>query len=315
MRIIAIHGIGDSPADFHRSWQDVLRDALGSDVQVLGLHWTDEQQRIARRFPVLSGRLTGLAGRFGVGLDDSLRDTAWFGLLQSHFHDVFTYCVLHDMRYFLQTEIMLRLRDLGAGREHETVIVAHSLGAALAVHVTQLEQRITGGIRYRGLVTIAPPLGIRSPIDAIQDPLAVTPDSDLPTNIHGGLDEHLGADRHTWAEPRDLGSLPDEATRLAILRQIGDNWLKIGDDALHFVVNTNDAICSDVRFELPGGPRDVILVKQGYSDQEKAMISEVARFHDVTFGAPKLEQVIDNHDAVTYLKQPATLAAIGSAFA
>ncbi|MFK7740055.1 MAG: alpha/beta fold hydrolase [Planctomycetota bacterium] len=319
MRIIAIHGIGDHPADFHRDWADVLRDEFGSgECEVLGLRWTEDQRRIANRFPVLSQRLTGLAGRLGAGMDDSLRQSTGFQLVQQYVHDVFTYAALHDMRHLVQTEAMRQLRQLSGGdRAGDTVLVAHSLGAALAVHAAQLEKRVVGRIGWRGLVMLAPPLGVRSPLPNVLDPLAVTPDSRVPTNLQGGLDEHLADERITWAEPRSrpLGHKPDEAERLAILRQICSNWLPCGADPLHFVVNRNDMVCSDVRFDVLGRSIDPVSIKQGYSDAEQTLLKNGASWHSVAFGEPKLDAIAANHDALTYLQQPETLAAIRRAFA
>ena len=50
MRIIAVHGIGRHAADFHHAWEEKLRAAFpNTDLEVLGLQWSDEQDQVASR--------------------------------------------------------------------------------------------------------------------------------------------------------------------------------------------------------------------------------------------------------------------------
>ena len=61
MRIIAVHGIGRHAADFHHAWEEKLRAALpNTDLEVLGLQWSDEQDQVAdRRIGVSGIRISG----------------------------------------------------------------------------------------------------------------------------------------------------------------------------------------------------------------------------------------------------------------
>jgi hypothetical protein len=115
-----------------------------------------------------------------------------------------------------------------------------------------------------------------------------------------------------WARTRDYGATLDEDARESMLLNLCSDWPL---DRLHFVVNDNDIVCSDVRFALGGEPRDIISIKQGYSPREKTIIQNVAKLHVVSFGAPSLDKITDNHDALVYLDQPEVAAALRSIFA
>lgn len=315
MRIIAVHGIGQHAADFHQAWEDALREALAdtdtdTDIQVLGLHWSDEQDQVADRFPVASERLQGVMSRIGVGAVGDFRDSDAYKVIHSHVYDVFAYSFLHELRHYLQTQALRDLLQLVQGHEEETAVVAHSLGSALTVHVAALMRRIADTLPFRGAVLLAPPLGIRSPISGIPDPLAVTPDSALPTDILG-LDGMTPEEQIQWAKTRDYGATLDEAAREEILLKLCNDW---PTRRLHFVVNKNDIVCSDVQFRIGNMHRDVISIKQGYSERESAIINASQSFHEVTFGKPEFGSIAANHDAITYLGLPEVATALRRIF-
>ncbi len=275
------------------------------DFEVRGLFWADLKQRIVDRYPIVSPRLASALDRIGIGAADEFRKSDAYQVMRETLLDVFAYSLLHDMRHMLQTDVLLRLMELTRGDGGESIIVAHSLGAALMVHVAALQRRVDGRVPHGGLVLLAPPLGIRSPVSAIPDPLAVTPDSARPTGLAGGLEQHLAHERLDWVEGRSYDDELSEDQRHAILEQVAQDWIAVGRRALHFCVNRNDMVCSDVRFELLDRRRDVVPIKQGFDADEVAILNAVANYHEFEFGAPKVDQVSENHDVLTYLEQPA----------
>ena len=307
MRIIAVHGIGRHADDFRLAWQGKLREQLQDDsAEVVGLRWSDEQDQVADRFPVASERLQGVMSRIGIGAVENFRSSAAYDLLHSHIYDLFAYSFLHELRHYMQTVFLRDLLKLVRGREQDTVIVAHSLGTAMTVHVAALTRRLADTVPVRGAVLLAPPLGVRSPLESVPDPLAVSPDSSLPTAIHD-LDGLTAEEQIRWAATRDYGDALDESARLQLLIDICNDW---PSRRLHFVVNTNDVVCSDVKFELGDTQRDIISIKQGYSDDEREVIDTLQRFHEVSFGRPDLGEVAANHDAIAYLGTAAVGAAL-----
>lgn len=310
MRIVAVHGIGRHEEGFHAAWVPPLRAALGDAIEVVGLRWSDDQDRAAARFPLISARFAEAMRALGTDAPAQLRaDPAW-AVFHGSVYDVFAYSFLHELRHYLQTLALRKLLDLTADDPGNTVIVAHSLGCALAAHLAQLTRRISGLVPWRALVLLAPPLGIVSPIGWLPDPLAVTPDSSAPTNFHGGLDAAIASGDTAWATARDYLRRPDAGERRAILTQIARNWRVLGRDRLQVVVNAHDPICSDVAVDLAGKRVDLVPFKQGFADDERDILARLGHFREVAFGAPKLDQLAANHSVVTYLEQPAVVTAL-----
>lgn len=308
--VVVTHGIGDHRPDFHKDWEVEIQAAVPDGVfDVVGLYWGDVQDRIAQRYDVVSETLSGFLSRIGSGAGDDFRDGDAHDVIQKFAMDVFAYCLFHDMRHFIQSDCLLDLLQKTEGRENHTILIGHSLGAALMPHIVQLERRVTGRIPYRGLVLLAPPLGIKSPMAATRDPLAVTPTGKPQgesTAPRPRLRHHLVGGDTSWIKARDYTVAPTDEQRLDILEELCTNWRAEGPGRLHFCINKNDMVCSDVRFQIgdEGRLRDLVPAKQGYSPDERAIIEALAQFHELDFGAPKVGEIGSNHDAVTYLRTP-----------
>lgn len=313
MRFVVVHGVGSHDADFHGAWAPALRSQLDSDVEVVGLRWSDDQDRAAIRFPMVSQRFADAMAELGNNALAELRgDPAWADF-HATIYDVFSYSFLHEVRHLLQTLSLKKLLDLTRSDPGNTVVVAHSLGCALAAHLAQLARRVSGRVPWRALVMLAPPLGIASPLGWIPDPLAVTPDSSLPSNIHGGLDAALAGGDTNWVKARDYSRRVEDSDRRLILTQLATNWRVLGRDRLQVVVNRNDPICSDVKVTVAGKVVDLVPFKQGFADDEREILSRLGRFREVSFGAPSLGRFADNHSVLNYLSQPETVAALQEA--
>jgi len=282
--LILAHGIGDAPKDFYKPWQDAIaKNHDLSDVVVKGLWWEDVLQKVADQYPVISGPFADLIKMGGFDGMDRWLNGAQAKEFKDYIMDVLVYVGLPDMWLYIQNECALRLAALrkdASGKEEfkrsDTILVGHSLGAAMLPQLVWRECVETGAIGYRGLLLLASPLGFESPYPKL-------------------CKDFLGRMGH----PGD--------DRMSVLTGFARAWNMVGDDCLRFINNENDIVCSDVKYEIPdtGELLDLIPLRQSFDPAESFVLNAEHKgsLQWVSFGAPDPRKVAENHDALTYLKQ------------
>jgi hypothetical protein len=277
-RIIMVHGIGDNngPA-FSNSWKAEMIKAfpqMEAGIEFKSLYWEDMLREAATRFPLIEQNFATVLQDFGIGELKAILDSQNFKVVQSYIMDVLAYVGLPDMTLYFQNGCYQRLKDLSAGAERETLIIAHSLGAAMIPHVLWRMRQNTGSIPFHSLILLASPLGFSSPFNwAISDFLEV-------------MGRISGTDRADT------------------LRSFALAFTRNGDKRLHFISNVHDIVCADARYEVLGMTKDLIPVRQGFDDKEWALLAEAHEgcHHQVDFGAAELGAVGNNHDVVAYIQ-------------
>lgn len=277
-KIVFVHGIGDQTGpEFADPWkEEVLRNfpQLAGTCEFHGLYWEDLRKEAADRYPLIERNFASVLSQFKRDELRALLDNEAYNLVNSYIMDVLVYVGLPDMTLHFQNGCFTRLRKLTEGHEAETLIIAHSLGAAMMPQVTWMVRQHTGSIPYHSLLLLASPLGFRSPIQwAISDFVEV-------------MGRLSGTDRGKT------------------LRAFAAAWT--GPRRIQFFRNANDIVCSDVQFSLLGGKRDIIPVQQGFDAQDIKKLTEgkAGCHHEVTFGKADVLSIGKNHDPVTYMQQP-----------
>lgn len=283
--IVMAHGIGDATEDFYSDWEKVIaKNHDLANVTVKGLCWEDCLQKIADKYDVaneLLGEVVDLCGfsdlKKWTGSDD-------WKLFKDYMMDLLVYVGLSDMWLMIQNECALKLDALRkdvAGEEifdeSETILIGHSLGAAMLPHLVWREYAFTGTIPYRGMILLASPLGFESPNPTICK------------DFLGRMGEIYGGDRDST------------------LARFARAWNKGGKNRLRFINNENDIVCSDVKYKIPstGELVDLIPLRQGFDPAEVNILNNehAGCVEFVSFGKRDPSKIVDNHDILTYLKQ------------
>ncbi len=292
--IVVAHGIGDAKPDFFEAWRDVMaanHDLSG--VTVKGLYWEDVLQKVADKYPVVSGTLGEIVEMCGFpNLKKWVGNASW-KIFQDYIMDVLVYVGLPDMWLMIQDQCALKLAALrqnddgsAAFSEQDTILIGHSLGAAMLPHLVWREYAFTGSIAYRGMILLASPLGFESP------------NAQICKDFIQRMGEIFGGDR------------------TSTLDRFARAWDMGGKNRLRFVSNENDIVCSDVKYTLPvtGQVVDLIPLRQGFSPSETALLNSkhTGCVAFVSFGERDPAKIVANHDVLTYLKQPSFNTALAA---
>ena len=283
--IVLAHGIGDAKPDFYKEWEDVItgNHAL-SNVTVKGLWWEDVLQKVAEKYDVVSGTLAEIVAMCGFpDLEKWVGNDSW-KQFKDYMMDVLVYAGLPDMWLMIQDECALKLEALrrdSSGNElfeeADTILVGHSLGAAMLPHLVWREYAFTGTIPYRGMILLASPLGFESP------------NPQICKDFLQRMGEIFGGDR------------------ASTLARFGRAWNKVGENRLRFISNENDIVCSDVKYKIPvtGQLVDLIPLRQGLNPAEIGILNAEHEgcVEFISFGERKPAKIGANHDVLTYLKQ------------
>jgi pimeloyl-ACP methyl ester carboxylesterase len=275
--VVAAHGIGNHPPDFATAWEAVLRrNHPQGEFAVVGLWWQDVLEKVAEKYPLVEQQFAAAMAQFGFPELQKILDSAGYAMAREYFMDVLVYIAMGDMTHYIQTEVALRLKQLIAAagvRPADTILVGHSLGAAALPHVAWEERDHIGYIPYGGMLLLASPLGIVSPLPGvIRDLLGwMAGDTGMSRN------EMLAAFAREW-EP----------------------------GTLRFLINTNDIVCADVKLLGTGVAQDPIPLRQGFNQAERTTLAvenpgSVALF---SAGFPDPLTVVSNHDVSLYLERP-----------
>ena len=275
--VVAVHGIGDQPPDFATEWEAVLRrNHPHGDFQVVGLWWQDVLQKVAEKYPLVEKQFAAALTQFGFSELQKVLDSAGYAMVNELFMDVLVYIAMGDMTHYIQTEVALRLQrlihDAGVTPE-ETILLGHSLGAAALPHVVWDERNHIGYIPYGGMILLASPLGMVSPIPGVIKDLL------------GWMAGDSGMDR------------------TAMLTAFAREW---NEGALRFLINTRDIVCCDARFAIGGVEKDLIPLRQGFNVEEIGVLNRenpgsVVRFSQ---GSADPRDVVHNHAVTLYLERP-----------
>jgi predicted esterase len=282
--VIVAHGIGDFKPDFYKEWEEVVRKNNPDDFEVVGFFWDDVLDKVAEKFPLISQNFADAVARFGFNELQKVLSSESFNKLKEHFMDVLVYTVMQDMTNYIQTTCALRLNKIVHDKGYakgDTVLIGHSLGAAMLPHVVWLERNATGGIPYGGMILLAAPLGMESPIPlVIKDLLDVMPGN----------------------ERRD---------RKKMLRLFATDWELTGANRLHFFINGNDIVCSDIKLKAGQVVQDLIPIRQGFNTEEidVLMAASPGCVHLFTEGSADVRDVVSNHDVKMYLNRQEFTAA------
>lgn len=283
--IIVAHGIGNASDGFQKDWQNILAANHDlTDVTVKGLHWEDVLQKVADKYPVVSGTMAEIVAMCGFAdLQKWVGNDSW-KLFQDYMMDVLVYVGLQEMWLVIQNSCAKKLealrKDETSGEtflESDTILIGHSLGAAMLPHLVWREYANTGTIPYHGMILLASPLGFESPDREIcQDFLQRMGD------VYGG-------------------------SREKTLGRFARAWNMRGKNKLKFISNENDIVCSDVKYKIPttGDLVDLIPLRQGLNPAEVKILNDEHKgcVEYVSFGERNPAKIADNHDVLTYLKQ------------
>jgi len=275
--VVAAHGIGDHAPDFAAEWEAILRrNHPHGDFQVAGLWWHDVLQKVAEKYPIVEQEFAAALTQFGFDKLQEVLDSAGYAMVRELFMDVLVYIAMGDMTHYIQTEVALRLQrlihDAGAQPE-ETLLIGHSLGAAVLPHVVWDERNHIGYVPYGGMLLLASPLGIESPIPGVI------------RDLLGWMAGDSGMDRK------------------AMLTAFAREW---NEGALCFLNNTRDVVCCDARFAIGGVDKDLIPLRQGFNKEEIEVLNRenpgsVVRFAQ---GSADPRDVVSNHAVTLYLDRP-----------
>lgn len=283
--IVLAHGIGDAAPDFYEAWAKIIaKNHDLTSVTIKGLCWEDSLQKVADKYGVaneLLGEVVDLCGFANLKKWTSNDD---FKLFKDYIMDLLVYVGLSDMWLLIQDTCALKLDELckNAGSaepfdEADTILVGHSLGAAMLPHLVWREYAATGTIPYGGMILLASPLGFESPNSAICG------------DFLGRMGQIYGGDRDH------------------VLARFARAWNKGGDHRLKFINNENDIVCSDVKYKLPGSGEliDLIPLRQGFDPAEINILNSEHEgcVEFVSFGKREPSKIADNHEILTYLKQ------------
>lgn len=228
--IVFAHGIGDAPENFFEQWVEVIdwKSIIGkpladqSEIVVKGLWWQDVLQKVADKYPVISNNMAELVTMCGFAdLEKWVASPEWKEV-QDYVMDVLVYVGLDDMWQYIQDTCALKLEGLrrdASGKEifaeADTILIGHSLGAAMLPQLVWREYADTGTVPYRGMVLLASPLGFESPLPKVCE------------DFIQRMGEMYG------------GSRDNTIARFARA------WNMVGNNRLKFICNQNDIVCSN----------------------------------------------------------------------
>jgi hypothetical protein len=283
--ILLTHGIGNTTEEFYKEWEKVLaKNHDLTDVTVKGLWWEDVLQKVADKYDIVSGTLAEIVAMCGFpDLQKWVGNDSWKEF-KDYMMDVLVYVGLPDMWLMIQDECALKLEALRKDEdgnevfdESDTILVGHSLGAAMLPHLVWREYAFTGAIPYRGMILLASPLGFESP------------NPQICKDFLQRMGEIFGGDR------------------VSTLARFARAWNKGGEKRLRFISNENDIVCSDVKYKIPvtGQLVDLIPLRQGFNPSEISMLNSEHEgcVEFISFGERNPAKIGGNHDALTYLKQ------------
>lgn len=278
--VVVAHGIGDTPPDFYKAWADVLHANHGTDrFDVVGLYWEDVLDKVAERYPLISDRFADVVAQCGFNNLKNLVDSNTYKTVYDSVMDVLVYAGLDEMARYIQNQCIMKLHNLAPTPQQKarTILVGHSLGAAMLPHIVWREWSETQTIPYPGLLLMASPLGFKAP--------SFSPMHDLLYHL----------------------SIIAGGDRLGTLRLFGNAWSAKGPGSLRFFINEYDIVCSDVLYDIgTGHPVDLIPVQQGFNAVDKQTLSAAnpGCLHTFRFGTPTPGNIVSNHAALTYLARP-----------
>ena len=286
-RVVVAHGIGVHAAGFEKLWEPELKAAAqptGVDIgEVQGMYWDDVQQQLADHYPVVSQNLNAALAE--LGLPAVPTNSSAYQMLEDYVLDVVFY-LMHEMGTVLLANCADRLEDACDGEEGHTILIGHSLGAAMLPHAVWWRHGTTHDIPYLSLILLASPLGILSPLPAVvQDPLEImrrlTPAISIPY-------------------------------RPTMLRRFASAWCGLGDGRLNFISNQNDLVCADVVYDdlpdwppLLAGHQLLPQIRKGFDAAERnAITGQLQNVIPIQAGTPTVGGILDNHDVHLYLRSP-----------
>lgn len=291
--IVVAHGIGVTPANFHEGWKQAIAKQVDlSNAEVVGLYWEHLLTTVENRYGLVDEKLAEAVAACGFGDLQKWIANENYQTFNSFFMDVLVYIGLGDMWQKIQDACVVELQKLRFDAENkkeiyspgDTILIGHSLGAAMFPQLAWRDYVFNGSMPYRGMILLASPLALR-----------------FPGDICAGF---LGR----------MGEAARNADRNTVLRNFAAAWDTGGPGRLRFISNDNDIVCADVAYNIPGLNKKTRLVplQMGFSAAEQALLNgeHPGAVQNVTFGEPDPRQVLANHDVFAYFRQPAFATAL-----
>lgn len=280
---VVIHGTGDQDTKFVDRWTSGIQKNFPKQ-KIQGLYWEDLRQEV--QDAVLPGgkdipeEVLAAAKKFKVEGLVKFLDEENYQTVKDHVMDVVFYLALNNFGSNLREKALRRLYELldkNKVAEKNVILIGHSLGAVLAVHLAAINRSIQGYIPYRGVITLGSPL----PLD-------------------------LGDNFPSFVGP--MADYLNTQDRLETLRVFANLCANPDDPGYYDIVNENDIICSDATYDIGGGNQfDVLPVRNGWSPQDRVALREGGGdFACLAFSSGKrdrkaLAKVGDAHDLLLYL--------------
>lgn len=225
-KVICVHGIGDAKNNFYEEWEAILRkNHPDKEFEVSGLYWEDISDEWlstidANPIPKRLSKILNLGWLSNFLSSNELKTFSDF------FFDFAGLAYSDAYRDDLIKKVRKRLEDLY--EDEDTILIAHSLGAAILPQVLMYEKSVNEEIdNFSGVILMASPLGIRTP---------------LPSKTKDMLDILC---YYTY------GKYPsNEKKRLATLKSFAGILRYAANRKLTFLINPQDIVCSDPKFEI-----------------------------------------------------------------
>ena len=288
--IIFAHGIGDAPKGFEQEWINAIdwQTIIGkkfedqSEVIAKGLRWEDVLDEVEKQYPLLN---TDLLAKIGFTAFNSWVDNHVWNMFNDYFMDVLVYTALDEMWVYIQDECVKKLNKIVVDNnvsKADTILIGHSLGAAMFPHLVWRECVDNGAIPYRGMILLASPLGFESP------------------------DQNLCKDFLTR-----MGEISSE-TRAEVVRNFSKMWRMSGENRLRFIANKNDIVCSNITFTVSPGVSYKLPMNMSFNNAEIASMNapNAGCFQPISFGKPEPTQIVENHNPLKYMKDQTFIDAL-----
>lgn len=278
---VCVHGIGESKKGFSAPWVDEIKKRIPAncphEVAFDELLWEEDLKKVQTDYPPISDNFAAFLDLFGFNKVKKLLSNESYRMFESYVMDVVSYTWAGFARQYLvkaASQTLLQINETAGIPPENTILFGHSLGSVLITHLAY--RRYAVDEQFRALVLAGSPLGFRyPPAEPISDFLKIL---------------------------SEMSSVPDAGPdRINLLRSFV-NAAYYGK--FYMIGNRRDPVCSDPMVQVPVlGDIDIIPYKQAFASEERLRLAASGvKFFDFETGSTDVARVIENHDALGYLK-------------